>query len=35
MLRLAELRHVPNLPVIRLAMLLTGAVFIVRAFRVA
>jgi membrane peptidoglycan carboxypeptidase len=35
MLRLAGLRHVPSLPVVRLVMLVIGAVFVVRAFRVA
>jgi membrane peptidoglycan carboxypeptidase len=35
MLRLIGLGRVPNLPAIRLAMLVTGAVFIVRAFRAA
>jgi membrane peptidoglycan carboxypeptidase len=35
MLRPIGLRRVPNLPAIRLAMLVTGAVFIVRAFRAA
>jgi hypothetical protein len=34
-LRLAGLRRMSVLPVLRLVMLLTGAIFIVRAFRAA